>query len=103
MQFRRCPFEGVTRRYHQDICLACLAGACRDLQALGLCDDGTPLPTAARPRCGAKNRKGSHCKLPVEPGKRRCRLHGGASTGPKTAEGRARIAEAQRKRWGNRR
>ena len=29
----------------------------------------------------------------------RCRLHGGMSTGPKTAEGRARIAEAQRARW----
>ena len=29
----------------------------------------------------------------------RCRLHGGLSTGPKTPEGRARIAEAQRRRW----
>lgn len=29
----------------------------------------------------------------------RCKLHGGKSTGPKTAEGRARIAEAQRARW----
>ncbi|MGO8839958.1 MAG: HGGxSTG domain-containing protein [Methyloceanibacter sp.] len=28
----------------------------------------------------------------VEPGKRRCRFHGGLSTGPRTAEGRARIA-----------
>lgn len=28
----------------------------------------------------------------------RCELHGGLSTGPKTPEGRARIAEAQRKR-----
>ena len=27
-------------------------------------------------------------------GKRRCRLHGGLSTGPKTPEGRARIAAA---------
>jgi len=35
----------------------------------------------------------------VEPGKRRCRFHGGLSTGPKTSEGRARIAEAQRRRW----
>jgi ABC transporter substrate binding protein len=30
---------------------------------------------------------------------RRCRFHGGLSTGPKTAEGKARIAEAQRRRW----
>jgi hypothetical protein len=35
----------------------------------------------------------------VEFGKARCRLHGGRSTGPKTEAGRARIAEAQRRRW----
>jgi hypothetical protein len=29
----------------------------------------------------------------------RCRQHGGLSSGPKTAEGRARIAEAVRARW----
>ena len=29
----------------------------------------------------------------------RCPNHGGMSTGPKTAEGRRRIAEAQRRRW----
>ncbi|MGI3185019.1 HGGxSTG domain-containing protein [Nioella aestuarii] len=32
-------------------------------------------------------------------GKQRCRMHGGLSTGPKTVEGRARIAEAQKLRW----
>ncbi|MEC7379690.1 MAG: HGGxSTG domain-containing protein [Pseudomonadota bacterium] len=30
-------------------------------------------------------------------GKRRCRLHGGMSTGPRTPEGRARIAAANTK------
>jgi hypothetical protein len=35
----------------------------------------------------------------VEFGKARCRLHGGLSTGPKTEAGRARIAQAQRRRW----
>jgi uncharacterized protein YjiS (DUF1127 family) len=35
----------------------------------------------------------------VEFGKARCRFHGGLSTGPKTQAGRARIAEAQRRRW----
>jgi hypothetical protein len=30
-------------------------------------------------------------------GKRRCRLHGGLSTGPKTAEGRAAISAANTK------
>jgi hypothetical protein len=35
----------------------------------------------------------------VVPGKRRCRFHGGMSTGPRTKAGRARIAEVQRRRW----
>jgi hypothetical protein len=29
----------------------------------------------------------------------RCRFHGGLSTGPKSEAGRARISEAQRRRW----
>ena len=52
-----------------------------------------------RPACGAKTRKGTPCKWKAEPGKARCRLHGGRSTGAKTPEGRKRIAEAQRRRW----
>jgi len=52
-----------------------------------------------RQRCGAKTRKGHPCKMMSEAGKRRCKYHGGMSTGPKTPEGKARIAEAQRKRW----
>jgi hypothetical protein len=48
--------------------------------------------------CGARTRKGTAC---IAPGKAngRCRMHGGASTGPKTENGRRRIAEAVRKRW----
>lgn len=49
--------------------------------------------------CGAKTRKGTPCRCKSEAGKRRCKFHGGLSTGPKTAEGRARIAEAQKRRW----
>ena len=52
-----------------------------------------------RVTCGAMTRKGTPCRMKSEPGKRRCKYHGGRSTGPKTAEGRARIAEAQRRRW----
>lgn len=52
-----------------------------------------------RVRCGAKTRKGHPCRLLSEAGKRRCKFHGGMSTGPRTPEGRARIAEAQRQRW----
>jgi hypothetical protein len=55
--------------------------------------------TTARVRCGARTRKGGACKHMSEPGRRRCKFHGGMSTGAKTAEGRARIAEAQRRRW----
>jgi hypothetical protein len=41
--------------------------------------------------CGAKTRVGG-CQVRAEPGKARCRFHGGKSTGPKTQAGRARIA-----------
>ena len=47
--------------------------------------------------CSAKTRKGTACQKPPLRGKTRCRLHGGKSTGPKTAEGRARIAQAHLK------
>jgi hypothetical protein len=49
--------------------------------------------------CGAKTRAGGCCQVRSEPGKARCRFHGGKSTGPKTQAGRARIAAAQRLRW----
>ena len=41
--------------------------------------------------CGAKrHRDGNPCQAKSEPGKSRCRWHGGMSTGPRTAEGRAK-------------
>ena len=47
--------------------------------------------------CGAKTRSGKPCeKFPLVH-KRRCRLHGGLSTGPKTEAGRAAIAAAHYK------
>ena len=52
-----------------------------------------------RKSCGAKTRKGTPCQCQAMAGKDRCKLHGGMSTGPTTAEGRARIVEAQRLRW----
>jgi hypothetical protein len=42
--------------------------------------------------CGAKTRQGRPCWNGTSKG--RCRMHGGASTGPKTAEGRRRALEA---------
>ena len=50
-------------------------------------------------QCGAKTRKGHPCPNRPEEGKHRCKFHGGKSTGPRTTEGRERIAEAQRRRW----
>ena len=46
------------------------------------------------PRCGALTRKKTPCEQPRMRGKRRCRLHGGKSTGAKTAAGIQRIREA---------
>jgi hypothetical protein len=66
------------------------------------------MPARSFPRCGARARSRGHepCRAPpvLDPRTRRprngrCKLHGGLSTGPRTAEGRARIAEAQRRRW----
>ena len=50
------------------------------------------------PQCGATTRKGTPCKCQAVLGRTRCKLHGGMSTGPKTAEGRAKIAESNRAR-----
>jgi hypothetical protein len=49
-------------------------------------------------QCGARTRKGAPCRAKALPGKTRCKFHGGASTGPRTPEGRERISEAQRRR-----
>ncbi|WP_374607268.1 HGGxSTG domain-containing protein [Thermomonas sp.] len=47
--------------------------------------------TSVRVQCGAtRHRDGQPCQAKSEPGKRRCRFHGGRSTGPRTPEGKAR-------------
>ena len=56
-----------------------------------------------RQRCGAKlHRKLAACRRWPVPGRTRCRLHGGMSTGARTPEGRARVLAALiegRRRW----
>jgi hypothetical protein len=52
-------------------------------------------------RCLAKTRQGTACQKPALKGRSRCQLHGGRSTGPRTEEGRARVAAANFKH-GNR-
>jgi len=45
------------------------------------------------PRCQAKSKRSQEqCKKAAVKGKDKCRMHGGASTGPVTAEGRKRCA-----------
>ena len=64
----------------------------------GCLKNGNPRgdPSTA-PRCGARTRRGTPCQAPALREKRRCRLHGGLSTGPKTSAGLARIRAAKTK------
>ena len=70
------------------------SGLCHAIRASARANKSGSLPTAAnqaRVICGAKRcRDGQPCQGLSVPGKRRCKWHGGASTGPRTDEGRAR-------------
>ena len=44
-------------------------------------------------RCHARTRKGSLCRKPALKGKNRCQLHGGKSTGARTAEGLQKLRD----------
>jgi len=47
-------------------------------------------------QCNAKSKRtGIQCRAPAAKGKSKCRFHGGASTGPKTEQGKKRCAEAK--------
>lgn len=54
-----------------------------------------PLAQASQ-RCGAKTRTGASCGSPAM-ANGRCRMHGGASTGPRTKEGLERVRAASTK------
>ena len=45
-----------------------------------------------KPKCGARTSTGSACAAKVCSGRKRCKWHGGLSTGPRTVEGRKRSA-----------
>ena len=59
-----------------------------------ICVDTRFGPKRPVDRCNARTRRGTACQKPPMKGKKRCRLHGGLSTGPRTAEGKKRIAAA---------
>ena len=56
------------------------------------------VPKAGKPLCGARKRNGEPCQGRGKGAGGRCKYHGGKSTGPRTPEGRARIAESNRRR-----
>ena len=53
----------------------------------------SPRDPNSAPRCGAKTRQGKPCNSPAMRNGR-CRMHGGASTGPRTPEGLAKSRRA---------
>src|SRR5205814_8483987 len=57
----------------------------------------TPGDPNSAPRCGTRTRRGTPCNASaIADGNGRCRMHGGRSTGPRTAEGLERSRKA---RW----
>lgn len=70
------------------------SGLCHATRAGAHANKSGGMPTMAnqaRVICGAKRRRdGQPCQGLSVPGKFRCKWHGGASTGPRTDEGRAR-------------
>ena len=58
----------------------------------GRLNNGNPCGDMSKaPRCGAKTRAGTPCQQAAMRGKKRCRMHGGKATGPRTPEGMARM------------
>jgi hypothetical protein len=79
------------------------SGLCHATRAGAQANKSGSLPAGAnqaRVICGARRRRdGEPCQGLSVPGKRRCKWHGGASTGPRTDEGRARsLANLQQNR-----
>jgi hypothetical protein len=63
----------------------------------GMLKNGNPSGDYSKAaRCGAKTRRGTACQCPAMRNGR-CRLHGGLSTGPKTAAGVEAIRRARTK------
>jgi hypothetical protein len=98
-KFTACPAQEHLHPNYRHSCRDCWNSICKRMQAIGLDDDGDPLPFADLPHCGARTRAGGTCRKKIIPGKARCAFHGGKSTGPTTDSGKARIAEGQRLRW----
>lgn len=72
------------------------AQASNEWRARGYTNPPPPMPAFPEVlrglTCGAKTRAGTGCKLTSIYANGRCKLHGGLSTGPTSAEGKARAA-----------
>ena len=75
-----------------------IRGEQRDTRRGWLKNGNPPGDPTKSPRCGAKTRSGKPCRCPAMKNKHgkytRCRIHGGASTGPRTPEGKERCRKA---------
>jgi hypothetical protein len=98
-RYRPCPATQHLHPNYRRVCCDCLGKTCSILAARGLDDNRMPLAFKDRPVCGAMTRIGAICQNRVVPGKQKCRLHGGKSTGPKTLAGKRCVGDAQRLRW----
>jgi len=85
---RACAPEGASNRSTRDTADA-------SARRRGRLKNGNPSGDyLAAPRCGARTRAGCACRQPAMKNGR-CRLHGGKSTGARTAEGRHRARTAR--------
>jgi len=85
---RACAPEGTSNRSTRDTADA-------SARRRGRLKNGNPPGDyLAAPRCGAKTRAGCACRQPAMKNGR-CRLHGGKSTGARTADGRRRARTAR--------
>ena len=67
------------------------------MQVTGLRNNNPRGNPNAAPRCMARTRQGTPCKSPAMKGEKRCRMHGGKSSGPTTEEGKIRARKANMK------
>ena len=89
----------ASKRVMRVVCARVMGSYSENRKMVLASDRPSPMRRNGRILCGAKTRAGGRCLVRAEPGRARCRFHGGKSTGPRTPAGRARIAEAQRQRW----
>ena len=71
--------------------LGCFEANTRRRARTPMTSDNVMATRGKRVPCGGRrHRDGKPCEALSEPGKRRCRFHGGRSTGPRTEAGKAR-------------